>query len=144
MLWVISEGYAPGRIAVPRPTVAICRTCPRDTAKPSARGENPDGMAAELRSALLADRHLGGGIDVMMVQCLGACRRPCAAALSAPGKWRLRFEDLSPRILPDFIAATRAYEATLDGRLGDRDLLPSLRERLGALAPPPASPRRAS
>jgi len=39
---------------VPRPTVAICRTCPRDTAKPADRGENPDGMAAELRSALLA------------------------------------------------------------------------------------------
>ena len=80
----------------------------------------------------------------MMVQCLGACRRPCAATLSAPGKWRLRFEDLSPRILADFVAATKAYKATADGRLDARDLLPSLRERLGALAPPPAAPRRPS
>ena len=129
---------------MPRPTVAICRTCPRDMAKPAARGENPDGMAAELRSALLADRHLMGEIDVLMVQCLGACRRPCAAALSAPGRWRLRFEDLSPRFVPDFVAAARVYQATRDGLLGDRDLLPSLRERLGALAPPPAVPRRLS
>ena len=128
---------------MPRPTVAICRTCPRDAAKP-ARADNPDGIAATLRAALFADRQLTGEIDVLMVQCLGACRRPCAAALSAPGKWRLRFEDLSPGVVSDFIAATRVYQATRDGRIGDRDLLPSLRERLGALAPPPAAPRRAS
>jgi predicted metal-binding protein len=124
---------------VPRPTVAICRTCPRDTARASADGANPDGMAVQLRSALLADQHLTGEIHIMMVQCLGACRRPCAAALSAPGKWRLRFEGLAPPILSDFIAATKAYKATRDGLLEDCGLPPSLRERLGARAPPAAS-----
>src|SRR5882724_5659930 len=58
---------------VPRPTVAICRTCPRATARAPARGDNPDGMAVLLRSALLADRQLAGEIDIMMVHCLGAC-----------------------------------------------------------------------
>jgi len=95
-------------------------------------------MAVQLRSALLADRHLTGEIDIMMVHCLGACRRPCAAALSAPGKWRLRFEDLSPPVLSDFIAATKAYKATRDGLPEDCGLPPSLRERLGAQAPPAA------
>ena len=128
---------------MPRPTVAICRTCPRATARTPGRGENPDGMAVQLRSALLADREIASEIDVMMVHCLGACLRPCAAALSAAGKWRLRFEGLSPPILADFIAATKAYNATDDGFLGDHGLPPSLRERLGAQAPPPAAPRRA-
>ena len=128
---------------MPRPTVAICRTCPRATAGASARGENPDGMAVQLRSALLADREIASEIDIMMVHCLGACLRPCAAALSAAGKWRLRFEGLSPPVLVDFIAATKVYNATPDGLLGDQGLPPSLRERLGALAPPPTAPRRA-
>ena len=128
---------------MPRPTVAICRTCPRATARTPGRGENPDGMAVQLRSTLLADREIASEIDVMMVHCLGACLRPCAAALSAAGKWRLRFEGLSPPILADFIAATKAYNATDDGFLGDHGLPPSLRERLGAQAPPPAAPRRA-
>jgi predicted metal-binding protein len=127
---------------VSRPTVAICRTCPRDTARATACGANPDGMAVQLRSALLADCHLTGEIDIMMVHCLGACPRPCAAALSAPGKWRLRFEGLSPSVLSDFVAATKVYSATGDGLLGDRGLSPSLRERLGARAPPPAAPQR--
>jgi predicted metal-binding protein len=108
-----------------------------------ARGENPDGIAVRLRSALLADRHLAGEIDVMMVHCLGACLRPCAAALSAVGKWRLRFEGLSPPVLSDFIAATKVYNATHDGFLGDHGLPSSLRERLSAQAPPPTAPRRA-
>jgi len=101
-------------------------------------------MAVQLRSALLADHQLASEIDILMVHCLGACLRPCAAALSAAGKWRLRFEGLSPPVLPDFIAATKAYNATDDGLLADDGLPPSLRERLGAQAPPPAAPRRAS
>jgi len=100
-------------------------------------------MAVLLRSALLADRQLAGEIDIMMVHCLGACLRPCAAALSAVGKWRLRFEGLSPPVLSDFVAATKVYNATPDGLLGDHGLPSSLRERLGAQAPPPTAPRRA-
>ena len=127
---------------MPRPTVVICRTCPRATAGAPARGDNPDGMAVLMRSALLADREIAREIDIMMVHCLGACLRPCAAALSAAGKWRLRFEGLSPPVLGDFIAATKAYNATHDGFLGDDGLPQSLRNRLGAQAPPPALPRR--
>ena len=128
---------------MPRPTVAICRTCPRATARAPGRGENPDGVAVQLRSALLADRQLASEIDIMMVHCLGACLRPCAAALSATGKWRLRFEALSPPVLADFIAATKVYNAAPDGFLGDHGLPSSLREHLGARAPPPTAPRRA-
>jgi predicted metal-binding protein len=101
-------------------------------------------MAVQLRSALLADREIASEIDIMMVHCLGACLRPCAAALSAAGKWRLRFESLSPPVLADFVAATKVYNATHDGFLSDHGLPPSLRERLGAQAPPPAAPRRDS
>ena len=128
---------------MPRHTVAICRSCPRDTLVAATGGANPDGIALELRATLLAHDYLASRIEILMVHCLGACRRPCAAALSAPGKWRLRFERLSRQVIADFIATAVAYLGTEDGRLDNGDMPPPLRERLSAQSPP-AMPRRIS
>ena len=57
-------------------------------------------VAQGLQNSPLADR-----LELRAVRCLSQCRRPCAVALAAPGKFTYLFGDQHPQ---------RAAEALLD------------------------------
>jgi predicted metal-binding protein len=123
-----------------RHAVMICRTCPRDAAVAAGQAVNPGGIAAELRHALVDHYGAAPDLDILLVHCLGACTRPCAAALSGPDKWRLRFERLSRALITPFIAAVRDYRALATDGLDLAWLSPALRPNVGARSPPPRRP----
>ena len=108
-------------------TIAICRTCPRDTPQSGAFG-------LELRAAVRS-KLAGNGINVMMVQCLGSCRRPCAVAFDAPEKARIRFSDLVLQDAGVLIQAALQYAQFTDV-LRDHHAFPkTLQSRISAIAP---------
>jgi predicted metal-binding protein len=108
-------------------TIAICRTCPRDTPQSGTFG-------LELRAAIrskLADN----GISIMMVQCLGSCRRPCAVAFDAPYKARVRFSDLAVQDSGLLIQAALQY-AQFNAVSPSHEAFPKvLQSRISAIAP---------
>jgi predicted metal-binding protein len=126
--------------SIQRHTVAICRTCPRDTAIAQGHAINATAIAHDLRAALTDEYGETPDFDILMVHCLGACTRPCAAALTGPGKWRLRFERLSHGSIAPFIGAVRDYRALSGDALDLEWLAPALRSKVGARSPPPPRP----
>ncbi|MBV6658665.1 MAG: DUF1636 domain-containing protein [Devosiaceae bacterium] len=50
------------------------------------------------------------------VRCMSQCKRPCAIALSAPGKYTLLFGDLDPEsTAADILTLAHQYAASPDG-----------------------------
>ena len=105
----------------------ICRTCPRDTASSGT----PGGALA----ATLGKSAASWGVQVLRVNCLGSCRQPCAVALDAPTKYRLRFSNLQPSDAGDLEKVVQQYCMSDSGRIAAENLPPALRGRLTAVAP---------
>jgi len=108
-------------------SVSICRTCPRDRRDSGVWGL---ALAQRLRQPLAAR-----GIDLLMVNCLGACTHPCTLALDAPAKDRLRFSGLSADDETSLQQVVDAYSLSTLGRLDLQTLAPSLQMRLSAVSP---------
>jgi predicted metal-binding protein len=121
-------------------SLLICRTCPRDGAASGAPGIV---LAASLSGPLAAC-----GVRILRVNCLGACRQPCAVALDAPSKFRLRFSNLGPADARDIELVAQRYRLSQNGRIPLESLPAGLRGRLSAVAPKtagnPARPLNAS
>jgi predicted metal-binding protein len=107
--------------------LSVCRTCPRE------RAEKSD-LPGVLRS-LLAASALAETFRVAQVECLGGCPSPCAVALDAPAKWRVRLTRLTPADGADIMSAAAAYLHLPDGYLTDGDLPAALRGRISARSP---------
>ncbi len=91
-------------------TLHVCITC------------RVDGDLSELRAgrrlhdALAAALGAEPAVRVVPVECLGACRRSCAASLAAPGKWTTVYGDLSAESSAPVLAETaRLHAAAPDG-----------------------------
>ena len=69
------------------------------------------------------------------MECLGGCPSPCAVALDAPGKWRVRLTRLTPDHGADILSAAAAYLHLPDGYLTDNELPAALRGRISARSP---------
>jgi predicted metal-binding protein len=106
-------------------TLSVCRTCPREAAEKG-------GLAERLRALKFASVK---GFQLLSVECLGGCLKPCNVAFDAGHKWRVRLSGLTAEHAADLIAAARAYAASPDGRLGEEALPPALRGRISALSP---------
>ena len=117
-------------------TLLICRTCPRDTASSGTPGGS---LAATLGKTVAS-----WGVQVLRVNCLGSCRQPCAVALDAPSKFRLRFSNLQPGDAGDLEKVVRQYCLSDSGRIATESLPPALRGHLTAVAPKMRSSSAAS
>jgi predicted metal-binding protein len=82
--------------------VAICRTCPRDRPHSGAAGLS---LYNKIKESLTSQ-----GVTVMMVHCLGSCWTPCAVALDAPAKSRVRLSGLNGVNAADLINAALEYQ----------------------------------
>lgn len=108
-------------------TIAICRTCPRDTPQSGTFG-------LQLRAAV-SSKLAGSGINIMMVQCLGSCLTPCAVAFDAPDKARIRFSDLAVQDA-DVLSQAAFQYAQFNAAVPSRNAFPmALQSRISAIAP---------
>ena len=111
--------------------VSVCRTCPRQEARKG-------GLAERLRALKFPSANR---FQMLSVECLGGCLKPCNVAFDAPAKWRVRLSGLTAADAEDLIVAARVYAETADGRLTDAVLPPALRGRISALSPKFATAR---
>jgi predicted metal-binding protein len=112
-------------------TLSVCRTCPRGQAEKG-------GLAERLRALKFPP---ASAFQLLSVECLGSCLKPCTVAFDAQGKWRVRLSGLTAASAADLIAAAGAYADSPDGRLTDELLPPALRGRISALSPKFANAR---
>ena len=108
-------------------TLSICRTCPRDTSETGQFG-------IELREAL-ANELSGEAIQIMMVQCLGGCRKPGNVAFDAPDKVRIRLSDVTLKDANWLLNSALSY-VRAGARLPSTDLFPqALQGKISAFSP---------
>ena len=90
-------------------TLYVCATC-----RPEGHDDAQPRPGALLARAL-AER-AGGGVAVKAVQCLSACKRPCAVAFSGPGRFTYVVADADPDVhVDDLLRYARAYGESRDG-----------------------------
>ncbi len=111
----------------------VCVTCGRH---PEPLAE-PDGrcLLAALERAPAAP-----AVELRAIECLGVCRRGCAVAMSAPGKWTYVFADLSVADAGEVLAGAGLYAASDNGMVPWRERPQPLRRGLVARIPPVTLP----
>lgn len=110
-------------------TVSVCVSCRGKAGEPSCAGED---LITALRAELGA-----GDISVRPVQCLGVCRRPITAAVSAADGYTFLFGDLEPAGAAAALARfVRSYRHAAYGFLPWRERAEVLPRGLVARLPP--------
>ncbi|GGC85969.1 DUF1636 family protein [Chelatococcus reniformis] len=119
--------------AAPDTVLFVCTTCRRPTGAADGGYDEPGPALAEALGARLD----GSGVTIAPMQCLSACKRPCAVALKAPGKWTYVVGDLDGvEHLDDVVAAARLYHASADGIVPWRERPLPFRKGVVARVPP--------
>jgi predicted metal-binding protein len=121
---VASQGNSDGRRSN---TVAICRTCPRDQPR---SGEPGLALYNEMKETLTSQ-----GMTVMMVHCLGSCRKPCAVAFDAPEKPRVRLSGLNEADAANLIDAALEYQQAVSDDVRITMFPAELRGHVTAISP---------
>ncbi|MEQ1576245.1 MAG: DUF1636 domain-containing protein [Hyphomicrobium sp.] len=96
-----------------RTKVFVCISCRRQLGEDAGQFDHPGpALAARVRELLEDD----GNIDVVSVDCLAVCKRPCTVALAAQGKWTYVIGDLdNVTHCEDVAAAARAFANSENG-----------------------------
>lgn len=117
-------------------TVFVCINCRRRISE----GDNPEAFdrpgagLAEALQTRLADQP---AIDVVPVDCLAVCKRPCTVAVTAPGKWTYLVGDLDPTAhLAEIETAVRAFAATSNGIVPWKERPQTFRKGVISRVPP--------
>ena len=112
-------------------TLHVCITC--RAGQPVVDGAPVPGQ--RLMAALL--RHPDpAGVQIRPVECLSACSRGAAIALSGPGRWTYVYGEMSAADAPDILTGASAYAATDDGIVPWRERIAIFRKRSIARIPP--------
>jgi predicted metal-binding protein len=124
---------------VATPTIHVCVTCrsaadPDEAARPGARLLEGLRRVAGERAA---------PVEIVPVECLSVCKRPCTVGFSAPGKWTYVYGDLPPETSAETIIAGAAlYAEAPDGIIPWKQRPDALKKGVVARIPP--LPTRAS
>jgi predicted metal-binding protein len=116
-------------------TVHVCVTC---------RAADDDGTPERrpgwrLHAALTEAVAAGScaGVQVVPVECLSVCKRPCTVAVSAPGRWTYVYGDLDPETGVDTILdGVRRYAEAPAGIVPWRERPEPFRKGVIARIPP--------
>jgi predicted metal-binding protein len=116
--------------------ISVCVTCKASTEnKASTEGDGPTGP--DLLAATKAALGDANGIAVRAVQCLGVCKRPATAAVSAPDGYTFVFGDLQVESGAAALASfARSYRQAKFGLVPWRERAEVLRRGLVARIPP--------
>ena len=130
-----SDGIVPRR-AIDAPILDICVLCrPPDWSQ--SEGPRPGAILAQEVDRALAARATAHAVR-RNVRCISQCKRPCAVAFSAPGRFTYLFGDLVA--LRDATAVADAfalYAARPDGFMERFERPEALRAGILARVPPP-------
>lgn len=96
-----------------RARVFVCISCRRRLGEDDQQFDHPGPALAQRVRELLADDQT---IDVVEVECLAVCKRPCTVALAAEGKWTYVVGDLdNVSHCEEVAAAARAFADSENG-----------------------------
>jgi predicted metal-binding protein len=122
----------------------VCVTCRAD-----GEGTGPLDVRAGRRLFEALAAELGGdaAIDLVPVECLSVCKRPCTVSFAAPGKWTYIYGDLpADAAAPVIAAALRLYRQAPDGLIPWKARPAALKTGVVARVPPlrvpPSAPAR--
>lgn len=117
-----------------RATVFVCTSCRRQTGEDETLFDHPGPALAERVRDLLAG---DATIEVVTVDCLAVCKRPCTVALAGEGKWTYVVGDLdNVAHCDDVAAAARAYAASDNGIVAWKERPLAFRKGVIARVPP--------
>ena len=112
-------------------TIHVCTTC-----KTAEEAAEPKGArsGARLHAALVAQA--GGAAEIVAVECLSVCKRPCTIGFAAPGKWTYVYADFAADSAADILAAADLYAAAPDGLIPWKARPTALKKGVVARIPP--------
>lgn len=117
-------------------TIFVCTSCRRrigDGDGDEAFDRPGAGLAADLQQRLADDAN----INVVAVDCLAVCKRPCTVALAADNKWTYLVGDLDPVThVSEIEAAARAFAASENGIVPWKERPQTFRKGVIARVPP--------
>lgn len=119
-----------------RTKVFVCISCRRrlGDGNDETQYDHPGPALAGRVRALLAD---SPSIDVVEVDCLAVCKRPCTVALAAGGKWTYVVGDLdNVAHCEDVAAAARAFAKSENGIVPWKDRPAAFRKGVISRIPP--------
>ena len=91
--------------------IYVCVTCRAEGEPPEPKEQR---AGARLHAALSAQA--GAAFEIVPVECLSVCKKPCTVSFAAPGKWTYVYGDLLPGLSEEIIlAGARLYNAAPDG-----------------------------
>ncbi len=130
-----SDGIVPRRV-FDAPILDICVLCrPSDWSQ--SEGARPGAILAQAVDRALAARAMPRAVR-RNVRCISQCKRPCAVAFSAPGRFTYLFGDLVALRDAEAIAdAFALYLARPDGFMERFERPEALRAGILARVPPP-------
>ena len=112
----------------------VCATCRAEGEPVPPSGERAGArLLASLRAAAAADP----AIEIVAVDCLSVCKRPCTVGFAAPGKWTYVYGDLPAESGAAVILdAARLYAATPDGLIPWKLRVDAIKKGVVARFPP--------
>ena len=120
-------------------TIHICTTC-RDPLAEAAGVEARAG--ARLHQAVVAlAAGWGNTVEIIGVECLSVCKRPCTVGFAAPGKWTYVYGDLPAETAAENILAGAAlYAQAPDGLIPWKQRPDALKKGVISRVPPLSRP----
>lgn len=111
----------------------VCSTCSRYSPAPAGQPSWGQRLHA---ACVRAATDMNADVVIRAVECLNGCYHPAMAALSTPGKARIRLSDLTEEDAPKLIEAALAH-ANSEMGAAEEDILPPglLRKLAGPAAP---------
>ncbi|HUZ67304.1 MAG TPA: DUF1636 domain-containing protein [Beijerinckiaceae bacterium] len=121
--------------------VYVCVTCrPADLSE--QQRQRP---GADLYEALSARAARDPTVEILPVECLSVCKRPCTIGFAAPGKWTYVYGDLPPDVGAEVIlAGARLYADSPDGLIPWKLRPRALKKGVVARIPPLPAPHLVS
>lgn len=118
--------------------VYVCITC-------KVAGEDTDERAGARLFRMLNDRNTlsDAPIELVPVECLSVCKRPCTVSFAAAGKWTYVYGDLPPDTAAEIILEGAAlYSKATDGLIPWKQRPEALKKGVVSRVPPldPAYP----
>ena len=114
--------------------VFVCVSCKRRLGDGDQHFDHPGpALAASVRALLAGDTH----IDVVEVDCLAVCKRPCTVALAGDGKWTYVVGDLDNAAhCAEVASAARAFAKSENGIVPWKERPATFRKGVIARIPP--------
>jgi predicted metal-binding protein len=116
-------------------SIHICIIC-RNAGDPQDAGERPG--ARLYRALLQAVARRDAPVELIPVECLSVCKRPCTIGFSGAGKWTYVYGDFAPdeASAEAILDAATLYAATPDGLIPWRQRPDALKKGVVARIPP--------